>query len=44
MHCVALPAACFAFPACPCVTAKTCGSEAMGTCTDVSGAITVQCK
>ena len=43
-HCVPLPAACFAFPACACVTTKTCGSEAKGTCTDVSGAITVQCK
>ena len=43
-HCVALPVSCFAFPSCPCVTTKTCGSEAKGTCTDVSGAITVQCK
>ena len=43
-HCVALPVSCFAFPSCPCVTTKTCGAETKGTCTDVSGAITVQCK
>jgi hypothetical protein len=43
-HCVALPAACFAFPSCPCVTTKICGAEPKGTCTDDGGAITLQCK
>lgn len=42
-HCVAIPSACFAFPACPCVVTKLCGGALKGTCTDDAGAITFQC-
>lgn len=42
-HCVALPSACFAFPACPCVVTVACSGALKGTCTDVAGAITLQC-
>ena len=44
LTCDPMPADCFAFPSCECITSKTCGSARGGDCTEVDGGYTVGCR
>lgn len=42
--CESLPSDCFAYPSCPCIVTKVCGSSLAGTCTETDGGYTVGCN